>query len=34
MPLFQQTIPLEFGLSGALTAVRSSNALSLVIGTF
>ncbi len=31
---FQQTIPLEFDLSGALVAVRGSNALSLVIGTF
>lgn len=31
-PFFQQTVPLEFDLSGALVAVRASNALSLVIG--
>ena len=30
---FQQTIPLEFDLSGALTAVRGSNALAATIGT-
>jgi hypothetical protein len=33
VPFFQQTIPFEFDLSGAVTAVRGSNALSLVIGT-
>jgi hypothetical protein len=30
---YQQTIPLEFGGSGALSAVRSSNALAATIGT-
>lgn len=30
---FQQTIPLEFDLAGAIAAVRGSNGLSLVIGT-
>jgi hypothetical protein len=30
---FQQTIPLEFGGTGALTAVRGSNALAATIGT-
>ena len=30
---FQQTLPLEFDLAGALVALRGSNALSLVIGT-
>jgi hypothetical protein len=30
---FQQTIPLELDLAGAIAAVRGSNALSLVIGT-
>ena len=34
VPFFQQTIPFEFDLAGAVTAVRGSNALSLVIGTF
>ncbi len=33
-PFFQQTIPLEFDALGAITAVRSSDALALVIGTF
>lgn len=33
VPFFQQTIPLEFDLTGAITAVRGSNALALVIGT-
>jgi len=33
VPFFQQTIPFEFDLSGAITAVRGSNALALVIGT-
>lgn len=32
VPFFQQTIPLEFDVTGALVAVRASNALSLVIG--
>jgi len=31
---FQQTIPLEFDLAGAIAAVRGSNALALTIGTF
>lgn len=30
---FQQTIPLSFDGSGALAAVRGSNALAVVIGT-
>jgi len=34
VPFFQQTLPFEFDLSGAVTAVRGSDALSLVIGTF
>jgi len=33
VPFFQQTLPFEFDLSGAVTAVRGSDALSLVIGT-
>jgi hypothetical protein len=33
VPFFQQTIALEFGAGGAITAIRGSNALSLVIGT-
>lgn len=33
VPFFQQTIPLEFDGSGAMVAVRGSNALSLLIGT-
>ncbi|MCC7065109.1 MAG: hypothetical protein IT456_20030 [Planctomycetes bacterium] len=33
VPFFQQTIPLELDLAGAIVAVRASNALSLVIGT-
>ncbi len=34
VPFFQQTIPFEFDLAGAVTAIRGSNAISLVIGTF
>ncbi len=34
VPFFQQTVPFEFDLVGAITAVRGSNALALVIGTF
>lgn len=34
VPFFQQTIPLEFDALGALAAIRGSNGLSLVIGTF
>jgi len=34
VPFFQQTFPFEFDALGAITAVRASNALSLVIGTF
>lgn len=33
VPFHQQTIPFEFDALGAITAVRGSNALSLVIGT-
>ena len=33
VPFFQQTIPFEFDALGAITAIRASNALSLVIGT-
>lgn len=33
VPFFEQTIPFELDLAGALTAVRGSNALALVIGT-
>ena len=31
--VFQQTLPLEFDGSGAIAAVRGSNALEVVIGT-
>ncbi len=34
LPLFQQTVPLEFDASFAIVAVRSSNALALVVGIF
>jgi len=34
VPFVQQTIPFEFDLTGAIVAVRGSNALSLVIGMF
>lgn len=33
VPFFQQTLPLGFDSFGAVTSIRSSNALSLVIGT-
>lgn len=32
VPFYAQTIPLEFGVGGAIAAVRSSNALMLTIG--